>query len=145
MRERLPEVTCLQVPEEIADLPQLLADTDLFDLAAVTDEDRNRTGMIVAEKSPQALQEKMSEAEFKASLGLEMAVFRAGEQDLARVTQLINKTNQFNLTTVRRTQDEVETLTRSPAHLVLGMELKDKSAMTNSWVLPSLKRKTTSA
>jgi FkbH-like protein len=55
-----------------------------------------------------------------------MTVFRAEKQHIARIAQLINKTNQFNLTTIRRTADEVDTLARSPAHLVLGMELKDK-------------------
>ncbi len=126
VRERLPEVVCLQAPEEAADLPGLLADCDLFDFAEITDEDRHRTDMVVAEGARQKLQEKLSEADFKASLGLEMTVFDARRQHIARVTQLINKTNQFNLTTVRRAQDEVEALARSPLHRVIGMELKDK-------------------
>jgi FkbH-like protein len=45
---------------------------------------------------------------------------------LSRVTQLINKTNQFNLTTIRRTQDEVEALTSSKNALVLAMNIEDK-------------------
>jgi FkbH-like protein len=48
------------------------------------------------------------------------------KQHLSRVTQLINKTNQFNLTTIRRTQDEVEALTASRDALVLGMHISDK-------------------
>ena len=126
VQERLPEVTCLMVPEEVSDLPGLLVNSDLFDLAEVTDEDRRRTDMIMAEGARRELQETLSEADFKASLELEMAVFDVGKQHVARVTQLINKTNQFNLTTIRRTQDEVETLARSPEHSVIGMELKDK-------------------
>ncbi|HYD19237.1 MAG TPA: methoxymalonyl-ACP biosynthesis protein FkbH, partial [Patescibacteria group bacterium] len=42
------------------------------------------------------------------------------------ITQLINKTNQFNLTTIRRTQDEVETLSNDKNALVLGMTISDK-------------------
>ena len=48
------------------------------------------------------------------------------KQHLARLTQLINKSNQFNLTTVRRTQDEVEALSIAKDALVLGMDIKDK-------------------
>ncbi len=82
--------------------------------------------MIIAEKTRGQLQEKMSEAEFKAALGLEMTVFRAEKQHIARITQLVNKTNQFNLTTLRRSPDEMDALASSKSHLVLGMALKDK-------------------
>ncbi len=68
----------------------------------------------------------MSEEEFRKSLNLRIEVFAAQKQHFARVTQLINKTNQFNLTTIRRTQDEVEALAASRDALVLGMDIKDK-------------------
>jgi len=68
----------------------------------------------------------MSEEEFRKSLNLKIDVFAAQKQHLARVTQLINKSNQFNLTTVRRTQDEVEALSIAKDALVLGMDIKDK-------------------
>ncbi len=124
--ERLPGVTCVTVPEELAELPGLLAGTDLFDVAEVTDEDRRRTEMLQADGIRQQAQEIMSEEDFRKSLNLKIDVFAAQKQHLARVTQLINKTNQFNLTTVRRTQDEVEMLAEAQDALVLGMDIKDK-------------------
>jgi FkbH-like protein len=126
IEERLPGVTCLLVPEELAYLPALLVDTELFDVAEVTDEDRVRTAMMSAENLRQQILESMSEAEFRKSLNLEIDVFNVEKQHLTRVTQLINKTNQFNLTTVRRTQDEVEALANSKSAMVLGMRIKDK-------------------
>src|SRR5262245_39360639 len=124
--ERLPAVTCVMVPEELAYLPGLLAETDFFDLAEVTEEDRRRTEMMAADNIRQERQETMSEEEFRRSLNLKIDVFGAQKQHLARVTQLINKTNQFNLTTIRRTQDEVEALAMRKDALVLGMDIKDK-------------------
>ena len=124
--DRLPDVSCIRVPEELADLPGLLAETDFFDFAEVTDEDRRRTEMMAADNVRLQIQETMSEEEFRASLNLRIDVFAAQKQHFARVTQLINKTNQFNLTTVRRTQDEVEALAASRDALVLGMDIKDK-------------------
>lgn len=124
--ERLPDVTCVVVPEELAELPDLFAETDFFDFAEITDEDRRRTEMMAADNARLEIQEAMSEEEFRRSLNLKIEVFAAQKQHLARVTQLINKTNQFNLTTVRRTQDEVEELVGSKDALVLGMDIKDK-------------------
>jgi FkbH-like protein len=68
----------------------------------------------------------MSEDEFRKSLNLKIDIFSMQKQHLARVTQLINKTNQFNLTTIRRTQDEVEAFAVSKDALVMGMDIKDK-------------------
>jgi len=124
--ERLPDVSCVLVPEELADLPGLLAETDFFDIAEVTDEDRRRTEMMAADNLRQQTQEAMSEEEFRKSLKLKIEVFEIEKQHLSRVTQLINKSNQFNLTTIRRTQDEVETLANSGSAMVLGMDIQDK-------------------
>jgi FkbH-like protein len=124
--ERLPDVSCVMVPEELAYLPGLLAKTDFFDFAEVTDEDRRRTEMMAADNIRQQTQETMSEEEFRKSLNLKIDVFAVQKQHLARVTQLINKTNQFTMTTIRRTQDEVEALANSKDALVLGMDIKDK-------------------
>jgi len=124
--ERLPDVTCVVVPEELAELSDLFAETDFFDFAEITDEDRRRTEMMAADSARLEIQEAMSEEEFRKSLNLKIEVFAAQKHHLARVTQLINKTNQFNLTTVRRTQDEVEELVGSKDALVLGMDIKDK-------------------
>jgi FkbH-like protein len=126
VQERLPAVTCLMVPEELADLPALLANTDLFDTLQVTDEDRKRTEMMAADQQRSAVQETMSEEEFRKSLQLKINVFAAEKQHLARITQLVNKTNQFNLTTIRRTQDDIEKLAASQGDLVLGMTIADK-------------------
>lgn len=126
VRERMPEVACVTVPEELAEYPALLSNTDFFDFAEVTEEDRKRTEMLAADGLRQQVQETMPEEEFRKSLQLKIDVFSAEKQHLARVTQLINKTNQFNLTTVRRTQDEVEALAGAGDSLVLGMDIRDK-------------------
>lgn len=127
VRERLPDVTCLMVPEELAELPGLLAATDFFDIPVVTEEDRQRTEMIAAETARKQVQgDVLSEEDFRKALELKIDVFRAQRQHLARITQLINKSNQFNLTTRRRTLAEVEALCGNDNALVLGMDIRDK-------------------
>jgi len=124
--ERLPEVACVMVPEELAELPGLLAETEFFDFVEITDEDRHRTEMMVADSLRHEIREQMSEEEFRRSLQLKISIFKAERQHLARVTQLINKTNQFNLSTIRRTQAEVEALWSAADTLVMGMTITDK-------------------
>jgi FkbH-like protein len=124
--ERLPEVSCVMVPEELAHLPALLADTEFFDIVQITAEDRHRTEMMTADSLRQEVREHVSEEEFRRSLQLKIDVFAVQRQHLARVTQLINKSNQFNLTTVRRTQAEVEALLTAADTLVVAMNVADK-------------------
>ena len=82
--------------------------------------------MLVTDSMRQEVQDTMSEEDFRKSLNLKIDVFSAEKQHLARITQLVNKTNQFNLTTIRRTQDEVEALANGKDSLVLGMDIRDK-------------------
>lgn len=126
INERLPEVTCFLVPEELAEFPSLLRNSGLFDIGEVTKEDRERTKMMAQEAIRNQAAHEVSEEEFRAALGLKVKVFEVQAQHLARTTQLINKTNQFNLTTIRRTQEEVKALCEDQNSVVLATEIEDR-------------------
>lgn len=122
----LPMVTCLQVPEETALLPSLLSDSRLFAMVTTTSEDLSRTQMILAESARKDAGKTMDRETFLASLQLHVTIERAQPEQLGRVTQLINKTNQFNLTTIRRTEAEVSALAQDDSWTVWAMTVKDK-------------------
>ena len=126
VEQRLPEVVCLLVPDEIVDLPSILRGTGLFDQVQLTEEDRNRCRMIQAEQLREHKKSLLTEDEFKRSLALQVRVFEVGPQHIARITQLVNKTNQFNLTAIRRTQSEIEALTLSTEYRVFAADVTDK-------------------
>ena len=73
-------------------------------------EDLARTEMIIQERERRRRRGAMSREEFLASLELVLDYFEVGEEHVGRVAQLTNKTNQFNLTTVRRTEAEIRAL-----------------------------------
>ena len=73
-----------------------------------------------------AASQAQSHEEFLASLGLTVRVFRPEPAHVGRVTQLINKTNQFNLTTIRRDEAEVGSLIASADHRVYAAEVSDR-------------------
>jgi HAD superfamily phosphatase (TIGR01681 family) len=64
--------------------------------------------------------------EYLASLEVELVVASFSAVNRARITQLINKTNQFNLTTQRYSEAEIENLERDPKTFTLQVRLKDK-------------------
>lgn len=126
VQERIPEVTCYLVPEELAELPELLKKDGLFDSAQMTEEDRARREMVSVEQQRIEQREQQTEEQFLSSLNLNVDVFEVESRHLARVTQLINKTNQFNLTTKRRTHDEIEALHNLRDTHIFGMTADDR-------------------
>lgn len=121
-----PDVTTVQVPEDPALLPGLLAQTGLFRHLRVSEEDRNRTAMAIAERDRTAAGSSMDREDFLASLDLQIDVFTPGEEHVGRVAQLTNKTNQFNLTTIRRTEADIAALIDSDEHEVRAMRVRDR-------------------
>ena len=126
MRTQLPEVRSLQVPGRIEALPDLLAETGWFRMMRVTDDDRERTARMRAESGRTSAATTMSHTDFLASLELRVRLIEVSTGELGRVTQLVNKTNQFNCTTVRRSETEVAALIDDPDAAVFAISVDDR-------------------
>lgn len=126
MREARPEVTSILVPSEPAEIVAAMQALTLFDQLDVTDEDRKRADMMRAERDREVLGAQISHGDFLQALDLEVELFRAKTEDLGRITQLINKTNQYNLTTIRRTLDEVRVLAASDDWRLYAFRVTDR-------------------
>jgi len=126
VRASLPHVTCLQVPAEVAELPHLIAASGLFRNMQVSDEDLKRTEMILSEQARKDQGASLSREEFLASLQLVVDYFEVADEHVGRVAQLTNKTNQFNLTTIRRTEADIRALMASDDHAVRAIRVSDK-------------------
>jgi FkbH-like protein len=109
----LPEVTVIDMPEDPALYIQTVSGLFLFENPRLTDEDIQRTAMMRTEQHRQALREKPEYAtldlpSFLKSLELAAISGEVEESTLMRATQLINKTNQFNINALRITEQEVK-------------------------------------
>lgn len=122
----LPDVTVIRLPEELPDIPYVLDGRDLFPVIALTAEDRTRTAMLQAEEARENAETGLSREEFLKSLDLQMTVTPIRESQIARAVQLIGKTNQFNLTTIRRSESDLRALMTDGRHLIVTMTLADK-------------------
>ncbi|MDG6109113.1 HAD family hydrolase [Dactylosporangium aurantiacum] len=125
--QALPEVTVVAVDEEPAlHVERLLAD-GWFDTLELTEEDRARGSLYRAEGARQELLDGSgSLADYLDQLGVQVTVSRAGAAEVARVAQLTLRTNQFNLTTERLDQADVQRRVDDPAHLVLAIRSGDR-------------------
>ncbi|HYM73490.1 MAG TPA: HAD-IIIC family phosphatase [Stellaceae bacterium] len=108
VRRELPMVAVPEVSDDPASYAQTLADAGYFEAVALTDEDRARSGQYQSNRQRDRL--KASATDLESYLrGLEMRLRwrRFDRVGLNRTVQLINKTNQFNLTTRRYTEADV--------------------------------------
>lgn len=111
VRARCPEVLTLQLPQEAAQLPAFLEHAWAFDQAGTTEEDRQRTRMYRENAARQKFRDQAGTLrEFIAGLGLRVQIDAAAGADLGRVSQLTLRTNQFNFSTVRRSEAELQAL-----------------------------------
>jgi FkbH-like protein len=122
-----PEVVTLQLPAESEAIERFLDSVWALDLRAATKEDAQRTAAVQANTQRDAVRERAPTfAEFLASLELHVRIAPARQEDLARVAQLTQRTNQFNTTTVRRTQADIERLLRSVEREVVTVHVTDR-------------------
>jgi FkbH-like protein len=130
VRTALPEVTTIALPPGgVANYRNILAAGGLFDSLAYTDEDRRKTALYAHERERTALaQAAGSLSEYLTKLDIRADVHPARDVDAARVAQLSQKSNQFNLTTQRYTESEIRTLARDAQATVLVLRLADRVA-----------------
>ena len=127
VRTMIPEITVPELPEDPALYLQYLRGLDLFETASYSREDAGRT---------EQYREKAQRAAFEAAFQsyddyLEALQMRASAAAFdpfhyPRIAQLTQRSNQFNLRTVRYTEAEIETLAQDDSRIGLYFTLKDK-------------------
>ena len=109
-----PEVLVLQLPQNEAELTALLSHVWAFDHLKVTREDRLRSEFYAQNAQREQLErQSINLEEFLAGLELQVDIRPMEKADVARVSQLTQRTNQFNFTTLRRTEGEIDRLCAS--------------------------------
>jgi FkbH-like protein len=121
-----PELTSIVLDEEPARMLESLKRARPFEILDVTEEDVKRADMIRSEHQRVNLEQSLCEEDFIKALDLKILFGIADRNQLGRVAQLINKTNQFNLTTVRRSLEQVQELHTSPDWRLYVLTVTDR-------------------
>ena len=127
VREQLPMVAVPEVEDDPALVPALLADAGYFESLGITDEDRLRTAQYQEHRAREDLRAGSSDLEsYLRGLDMRMVWKRFDTVGQQRIVQLINKTNQFNLTTRRYTDEDVAAIIADPHAFGLQIRLLDR-------------------
>ena len=127
VRQELPMVAVPEVGDDPAMYAQIVADAGYFEGLGITDEDRQRSGQYQGNVQREALRASVTDLPaYLRSLEMQLIWRRFDAIGLQRTVQLINKTNQFNLTTRRYTDDDVKGVMADNRAFGLQLRLTDR-------------------
>tara|TARA_B100000900_G_scaffold414473_1_gene441207 strand:- start:1774 stop:3510 length:1737 start_codon:yes stop_codon:yes gene_type:complete len=128
VKTAINDIDCILVPKELRDYKKILLKIyKIFSYSFYeTGEDANRTQLYQDEEQRNKLKKNYSYEEYLKNLSLEMNFSNGNNFDLKRLVQMTQKTNQFNLTVLRQSENELKKKLSSKKYLVYAFSLKDK-------------------
>src|SRR5258707_2253823 len=127
VRGVLPAVIVPELPEDPADYVRAISELNLFETVSFSAEDLRRADLYREEAVRRSEQAQFANADdFLKSLDMRMVAARFDRFQLPRIAQLIQRSNQFNLTTHRYTEAECEALMNDASVLPLYAKLSDR-------------------
>ncbi len=126
VRRLLPNVAVPELPDDPAWYARTLAAAGYFEATGFSDEDRGRAGMYQSSARRVALREQAGDLDaYLASLDMEIVFAPFDRTGRVRISQLINKSNQFNLTTRRYREADLAAVEADPGLFTLQVRLLD--------------------
>lgn len=122
-----PEILVVDVVNDPSTYVSIIENMIDFSVLKITDEDKNRGKMYLKQKEISGLQESTPDLQtFLSQLNLKIIIKEVDEFSLPRTSQLILKTNQFNLTTKRYQEMEIKEMIRDSNFIVGCVQVEDK-------------------
>lgn len=127
VREMLPDVTVPELPEDPALVPAYLESLHLFEAVSFSEEDAGRTAQYQAEASRAAAQSHFaSYDDYLISLDMQGQILPFDSFHYPRIAQLTQRSNQFNLRTVRYSEADIASIAQDSRYLTRYMTLSDR-------------------
>ena len=128
VREQLPEVLTLQVPEKLNDYPNyILTQVYKYFNLSMNIDDQNKTQMYKEQFQRETVKQSFNSIEdYLSTLEIEIEILKDDKTSIPRISQLTQKTNQFNLNSYRFTETQIEKFMNCSNHYVFSMVVKDK-------------------
>lgn len=127
VREALPEVFVPEWPEDKTLYKSTLLSLHCFDTPSISTEDLDRTKMYVAERQRKNLKKNVGSLdEWLKTLDIKVKIEELNKTNLQRTVQLLNKTNQMNLSTRRMKESELVKWVEQNDHKLWTFRVSDK-------------------
>lgn len=127
VRQFMPEVLVVDLPEDVAYYRTALEEASAFDWIQITKDDISRTEYYVEGKKREDFLMSFSDYDdYLQALEMEGNVYDLDESNIPRFVQLINKSNQFNLRTRRYNEAEIRSMISDDQYALLFVKIKDR-------------------
>jgi len=127
VRQELPEVAVPEIGSDPADFTRILGQAGYFEAVSFGAEDRSRAAMYSANAQRAAAMTSVSNLhDYHASLEMVCTIAPFDDAGRARIAQLANKSNQFNLTTRRYTEADIAAIAADPTRFTMQVRLADR-------------------
>jgi len=127
VRQELPEVAVPEIGSDPADFTRILGRSGYFEAVSFGAEDRSRAAMYSANAERAAAMVSVSNLhDYHASLDMVCGIAPFDDAGRARIAQLANKSNQFNLTTRRYTEADIAALAADSTRFTMQVRLADR-------------------
>ena len=127
VRQELPKVRVPEIPDDPALIPAFLADTGHFESLGVTSEDLRRSDLYLSNQQRTQARTEFSDMDaYLRNLSMQLQWGKFSDLHRPRISQLVNKTNQFNLTTLRHGEAMIEQIQHDPNTIGLHFRLSDR-------------------
>ena len=127
VRQNVPDITVPELPRDPAEYLEYLYTLNLFETASYSSQDMNRTQQYQREAERVLVQASFTnEDDFLESLNMLSDMKPFDSFSIPRVAQLSQRSNQFNLRTVRYTESEIERIAYSDHYVTFSFTLEDK-------------------
>ena len=127
MKSSLPQVLTVDLPTDPSKYVRTIQEMNEFNLLKITDED-NQRGVMYSQQRDRKTLEKSSDnlEDFLKNMDLKITIKKADSFTIPRISQLILKTNQFNLTTKRYSLEEIQKMSQNDDILIGCVQVEDK-------------------
>jgi FkbH-like protein len=127
VRSQLPEAHVVNLPADPMQFARAVRECPLFERLALSAEDRQRGAMYQEQREREQFEQNVASREdFYRSLQQEAEIAPVSKATLARIAQLTNKTNQFNLTTRRYTEQQISEMAALPDCGCFSIRVRDR-------------------
>jgi FkbH-like protein len=127
VRENIPDIIVPELPKDPADYLEYLYGLNLFEVVSFSAEDAERTKQYQAEVARMSVEKSfINEADFLKSLDMVCVVKNFDAFNTPRIAQLSQRSNQFNLRTVRYTEGDIARIASEARYTNFTFTLKDK-------------------
>ena len=127
MCNNLPQVLTVELPKDPAQYVKTLQNMKEFNTLNITDEDMKRGVMYLQQQKRKEFENSAPDLEgFLRNLNTKVSILLADKFTIPRISQLTLKTNQFNLTTKRYQEEEIQRFSKDNQILVGCAQVEDK-------------------